>query len=238
MRKSFLVAGTATLALGLASIAYAQNPAPSIESTASVSPTKAGTKSKPKAETLKLSVKNNVDSKTTAEKITITFPSTLKISTKGLDQCKASDEELIDKPSLCSKAKAGSGSARAVLNPNAPAPGPLSFKVVPYVGKNEVLFLLSGSADAVLHGKISGKKMTIVITPQLQQPVPGTYSALNDLGDDDLQEEGQELPDLVDGLQVEEAHDRRLDQLRAEPDPAGRHLRVEARRRQVLLSSI
>ena len=180
MRKSFLVAGTATLALGMAGIAYAQNPAPTIESTASVSPSKAGTKSKPKAETLKLSVKNNVDSKTTAEKITITFPSTLKISTKGLDQCTVVRSGAHRQASLCSKAKAGSGSARAILNPNAPAP--LSFKVVPYVGKNEVLFLLSGSADAVLHGKISGKKMTIVITPQLQQPVPGTYSALNDLG--------------------------------------------------------
>jgi hypothetical protein len=33
----------------------------------------------------------------------------------------------------------------------------------------------------VLHGKIKGKKMTIVITPQLQQPAPNVYSALNDL---------------------------------------------------------
>jgi hypothetical protein len=181
LRKSLFVAGTATLALGLTGIAIAQTPAPSIESTASVSPTKAGTKSKPKAETLKLSVKNNVESKTTAEKITITFPSTLKISTKGLDQCTASDEELIANASVCSKAKAGKGTARAVLNPFAATPGPLQFNVVPYVGKNELLFLLSGSADAVLHGKISGKKMTIVITPQLQQPVPGVYSALNDL---------------------------------------------------------
>jgi hypothetical protein len=181
LRKSFLVAGTATLALGMAGIAYAQNPAPSIESTASVSPTKAGTKSKPKAETLKLSVKNNAESKTTAAKITITFPSTLKISTKGLDQCKLSDEELIASPGKCSKAKAGSGNARALLGAATPNPGPLSFKVVPYVGKNELLFLLSGSADAVLHGKISGKKMSIIITPQLQQPVPNTYSALNDL---------------------------------------------------------
>ena len=58
-----------------------------------MSPTKAGTKSKPKSEKLKLSVKNNAESKTTAAKITITFPSTLKISTKGLDQCTASDDE-------------------------------------------------------------------------------------------------------------------------------------------------
>lgn len=182
MRKSLLVAGTATLAIGLTGVAIAQTPAPSIESTASVSPSKAGTKSKPKAETLKLSVKNNAESKTTAAKITITFPSTLKISTKGLDQCTISDDDLIATPSKCSKAKAGKGTARAVLNPFAAAPGPLSFNVVPYVGKNEVLFLLSGSADAVLHGKISGKKMSIIITPQLQQPVPGVFSALNDLG--------------------------------------------------------
>ena len=165
MRKSLLVAGTATLALGVAGIAYAQTPAPSIESTASLSPTKAGTKSKPKAESLKLSVKNNVESKTTAAKITITFPSTLKISTKGLDQCTASDEEIIADVNVCKKSIAGKGTARAVLNPFAAAPGPLNFTVVPLVGKNELLFKLSGSADAVLHGKISGKKMTIVITP-------------------------------------------------------------------------
>lgn len=183
MRKSLLVAGTATLALCLPGVANAQTPpAPSIESSASVSPTKAGTKSKPKAEKLKLSVKNNPESKTTAATIKITFPSTLKISTKGLDQCTASDDDIINDVNVCKKSIAGSGTARAVLNPFAPTPGPLSFKVVPIVGKNEILFALSGSATAVLHGKIKGKSMTIEITPQLQQPAPNVYSALNDLG--------------------------------------------------------
>jgi hypothetical protein len=183
LRKSLLVAATATLALCLPGVANAQTPpAPSIESSASVSPSKAGTKSKPKAEKLKLSVKNNAESKTTAAKITITFPSTLKISTKGLDQCTASDQEIIDDINVCKKSIAGTGSASAVLNPFAPTPGPLNFKVVPIVGKNQILFALSGSATAVLHGKISGKKMTIVITPQLQQPVDGVFSALNELG--------------------------------------------------------
>ena len=101
MRKSFIAAGTAALALGVAGIAYAQTPEPSIDATATVSPTKAGTKSKPKAEKLKLVVKNNADSKTTAAKITITFPSTLKITTSGLDQCTASDEELIASTTVC-----------------------------------------------------------------------------------------------------------------------------------------
>ena len=43
------------------------------------------------------------------------------------------------------------------------------------------MFVLSGSANAVLHGKIKGSKLTIAITPALQQPVPNVYSALNDL---------------------------------------------------------
>ena len=127
MRKSLLVAGTATLALCLPGVANAQTPpAPSIESSASVSPTKAGTKSKPKAEKLKLSVKNNPESKTTAATIKITFPSTLKISTKGLDQCKASDDEIINNVNVCKKSIAGSGTARAVQKPIPPPPPPRS----------------------------------------------------------------------------------------------------------------
>ena len=76
---------------------------------------------------------------------------------------------------------AGKGEANAQLNPFAPSPAPLKFKVVPVVGKNQLLFVLSGPANAVLHGKISGKKMTISITTELQQPAPNAYSALLDL---------------------------------------------------------
>ena len=182
MRKSFLAAGTAALALGVAGIAYAQTPAPSIEATASVSPTKAGTKSKPKSEKLKLSVTNNRDSKTTAKSITITLPSSLKVSTSGLDVCKASDDDLIASTAVCKKSIAGKGSAHALVNPFAATPAEVEFKVTPIVGNKELLFVLNSNiAQAVLHGKISGKKMTIAITPELQQPAPGTYSALLDL---------------------------------------------------------
>ncbi|MDA0165156.1 hypothetical protein OM076_33110 [Solirubrobacter ginsenosidimutans] len=182
MRKSLFAAGTVALALSAAGIAYAQTPEPSVTVTASVSPTKAGTSSKPKATKLKLTVKNDAASKTTAAKITIAFPSTLKISTSGLEQCKANDEALLAGPEkVCKKSIAGSGSAHALLNPFGATPAPLTFKVVPVVGKNEIIFVLSGSAPAVLHGKISGKKMTIAIPDFLQQPVPDTYSALTDL---------------------------------------------------------
>ncbi len=181
MRKSFLVAGVATLVLGTTGVAIAQTPEPSIDVTASVSPSKAGTKSKPKGVTFSLKVTNDPASKTTAKSIAVKFPSTIKISTKGLDECKASDEELLANVKVCKKSFAGSGSASALLNPNATTPGPLSFKVQPIVGKNELIFVLSGSAPAVLHGKVKGSTMTIAITPELQQPIPGVYSALNGL---------------------------------------------------------
>jgi len=182
LRKSFLAAGTAALALGAAGIAYAQTPPPSVDVTTSVSPSKAGTKSKPKSEKLKLTVKNDPSSKTTASKITITFPSTLKLSTSGLDQCTASDDELIANVNNCKKSIAGKGEAHALLNPFAATPAEITFKVTPIVGKKELLFVLdSTAAQAVLHGKIKGKKLTIAITPELQQPAPGTFSALLDL---------------------------------------------------------
>ena len=185
LRKSILAAGTAALALSFAGVAHAQTPAPSIEATASVSPTKAGTKSKPKSEKLKLSVTNNRESKTTAAKITITMPSTLKASTSGLDVCKASDDELIASVNVCKKSIAGKGSAHALVNPFAATPAEVAFKVVPVVGNKQILFVLTSPiAQAVLHGKISGSKLTIPITPELQQPAPGTFSALLDLSTD------------------------------------------------------
>lgn len=182
MRKSLMVAGTATLAFGAAGIAYAQTP-PSVQVTVSVSPSKAGTASKPKSEKLKLAVKNDAASKTTAAQITITFPKTLKLSTSGLKQCTASDDEILAGPAkVCKSSIAGAGLAHALVNPFAAAPAPLTFKVTPLVGRNELLFFLdSPSAKAVLHGKISGGKLTIKVLETLQQPVPGTYSALIDL---------------------------------------------------------
>jgi hypothetical protein len=49
LRKSSLVALTAAFAVGVTGVAHAQNPAPTIDVTTKVSPTKAGTKSKPKS---------------------------------------------------------------------------------------------------------------------------------------------------------------------------------------------
>src|ERR1700760_4524349 len=173
-----MAAGATAAALGVAGVAYAQ--APSITATASLSPSKAGTSSKPSNAKFKLSVKNDPASKTTAGKIIITFPSTLKLSTKGLPQCTKSDDDLVQSAGAdCKSSKAGSGTANAQLVAHGTN---IAFKVTPLVGKNELLFVLqSSSGNFVTHGKISGHKMTITIGPNLQQPAPSLYSALVDL---------------------------------------------------------
>lgn len=180
MRKTYFVAGVATLALGTAGIAYAQNPAPSIDVTASTSPGKAGTKSKPKGVQFKLNIANDQLSRTTADTIEITFPSTVKVSTKGLKECTLGDQELLDNLDKCKSSFVGTGTANAVLGPQNPTPGPLAFDIQPVIGKNQVLFVLSGAANAVLHGKINKNKIKITIVPELRQ-VGGVFTALKDI---------------------------------------------------------
>jgi len=187
LRKSLVAVGVTTLAVSVAGVAYAQTPAaaPAIQVDAGLSPSKAGTKKQPKAEKFALKVTNNVsESKATAKQIKITFPSTLKLSTKGLPQCTKSDTAILANPKgACKGSIAGTGSAHAVLNPFA-NPAPLVFDVTPLVGKNQMLYYLKlrgGNVQAVLHGKVKGSTQTIAIPIQLQQPVTGVYSALQDL---------------------------------------------------------
>jgi hypothetical protein len=190
LRKSFMAAGAAALLIGGAATAYAQVAPPAITVTASVSPSKSGTKKKPKATSLNLKVVNNVDqSKATASQIKITLPSTLKLSTKGLPQCTKDDNTILNTAgAACKTSKAGGGSSDVILNPYT-SPAKITFSVTSIVGKNELLFYLTSPVTkAVLHGKISGRTLTIRIPdgsrpgePNLQQPAPGAYSAIANL---------------------------------------------------------
>jgi hypothetical protein len=190
LRKSLIAAGAAVLAFGGAGVAYAQVAAPSIVVSPSFSPSKVGTKHKPKASKFTLTVTNNVaDSHATASQIKITFPSTAKLSTKGLPQCTKSDTAILAAPTTaCKKSIAGTGSSHVLLGPGT-TNTPITFKVTPMVGKNEMLYYIdSPIAKAVLHGKLSGRTQTIRIPdgtragePNLQQPVTGLYAAIVDL---------------------------------------------------------
>jgi hypothetical protein len=185
--RKFLIAAIAALAsIALASVAVAQTA--DVESTTSVSPSKAGTKKKPKATKVTTFVKNNVPS-TTASKIEIDFPSTVKISGKGLTKCAITEFSKPGGKANCpAKSKAGSGVSNAVVGPER---APLKFNVSAYVGGNNlVIFYIEqqgGGVTKALEGKISSasgkfkQKLVITIPPDLQQPAPGLYAALTDL---------------------------------------------------------
>ena len=191
MRKTLIAALTALMALALTAVAIAQNPAPSIDVTATVSPTKAGTKTSPKSEKVNLTIINNKESKTSASKIEIIFPKTLKLSTKGLKKCSVSTLNSQGKAACPTAAKAGVGTAEALVNPSSPNPAPLKFNVTTWVsGTNLLAFYLEqqgtdSGVQQALPAKITkagtGQKLTINIPKNLQQPAPGVYSALQQI---------------------------------------------------------
>jgi hypothetical protein len=186
--RKFLIAAIAVLAsFALASVAVAQTP-PDVESTTSVSPSKSGTKKKPKAVKVTTFVKNNVPT-TTASKIEIDFPATVKLSGKGLVKCAISEFSKPGGKANCNpKSKAGSGVSNAVVGPQR---APLKFNVSAYVGGNNLIIFYieqqGGGVTKALQGKISSasgkfkQKLVITIPPDLQQPAPGLYAALTDL---------------------------------------------------------
>ena len=185
MRK-FLIAAIAALAsIALASVAVAQNS--DVTATTTVSPTKSGTKKKPKSVKITTFVQNNIEG-TTAEKIEIDFPKTVKISGKGLTACKLSAIQASGPTACPAKSKAGTGISHAVVGPDRV---PLNFDVTAFVGgKNLVIFYIKqqgGTVSKALQGKISkgsgkfAQKLVITIPPDLQQPAPGLYAALTDL---------------------------------------------------------
>ena len=185
MRKYLIAVIAALAALAMATVAVAQSG--DVTAATTVSPTKSGTKKKPKSIKITTFVQNNVPN-TTAAKIEIDFPKTVKISGKGLTSCKLSKIQA-NGPGACpSKSKAGTGLTHAVVGPDRI---PLNFDVTAFVGgKNLVIFYIKqqgGTVSKALSGKISkgsggfGQKLVISIPPDLQQPAPGLYAALVDL---------------------------------------------------------
>jgi hypothetical protein len=189
LRKYLIAALAAVLSIAVAAVAVAQNE--DVTSTTKVSPTKAGTKKKPKSIKITTFIKNNVPN-TTAAKIEIDFPKTVKISGKGLTVCKIGTFSTPGGQANCPKgSKAGSGVSHATLGRPGQPQAPLNFDVTAYVsGPKLIVFYLQqqgGSVQKALKGTISSasgkfkQKLTIVIPPDLQQPIPGLYGALTDL---------------------------------------------------------
>ena len=188
MRKLLMGALAASATLAVAAGAIAQSPESTF--TARVSPSKAGTATKPKNTTLGFGVTLNKPG-TTVEFIDLGLPKTLKISGKGLKRCTV-DTLAAEGPSGCpAGSKAGApGTATALLGPAGPAQSELHFVVTPFVlDSNTLVFYVAsdtGSGIAVqspITGEITsrGHKLRITIPKELRQPVPGVDASLTSL---------------------------------------------------------
>jgi hypothetical protein len=191
LRKYLIAAFAAVLSLAVAAVALAQNPDPSTTAPdvkATVSPAKAGKKSKPKNSTLKLFVKNN-RTDATVDSITVFVAKNVKLNGKGFKFCTAAKLNAKGKTACPAGSKAGSGTANAVVGPDRV---PIKFTVDAYVGsKSSIIFYTQqaapGTVRKALTGKVSrasgkyGSKIVIKIDEDLQQPAPSVYSSLVDL---------------------------------------------------------
>jgi len=192
LRKSRIIAAGVVASLGLGGVAVAQDAAPSHTLQVSGISENAGTKSKPKAVTLKLDIRNNRESKTTASRIEVFLAKNVKINPKGFPTCKAVGSDQFD-PDECPRgSRLGTGTAGAIVNPNGADPTTLNFRNTFFVGSSKSLTIFleqtNGDIRAVLQAKVSragggkyGQKLTIAIPKELQQPAPGLFSALTDI---------------------------------------------------------
>jgi hypothetical protein len=185
MRKSMITAA-AVAALGAVGVAQAVTPTTSLK--ASVSPSKKGTVKKPK--NVKLSVELITQPKAGepgfATKSTVVhFDKNVVFGSKYLPTC--SKTQVQTDNTKCKKGSGvGSGSAQGV------ALGLVeTLTVTAYNGPGSTLELLVNGSDplaihSVIEGKLVsdsgkfGKKLTVAIPDNLQQPVPGAYATLTD----------------------------------------------------------
>jgi hypothetical protein len=185
LRKYLIVALAAVLSIAVASVALAAGAAPDV--TVKLTPTKAGTKKKPKNSTLTLSVKNN-QTDATVDTITVFLGKNLKLNGKGFKYCTADTLNNNGSAACPAGSKAGGGTAHAVLGPGH---APISFTVDAFVGsKNTIIFYtqqVGGTVRKGLVGTVSkasgkyGSKIAIKIDDDLQQPAPNVFSSLVDL---------------------------------------------------------
>ena len=179
MRKFLIVAVAAFAAIAFAAVSFAQTPAATM--TVKVSPADAGTAKKPKNSKIALKIENTATNRTMS-KLTITTAKTFKLSAEGLTKCSKAKLEA-NGPAGCPKAsRVGKGTAKALVGVTSPNPTSLTFDVTAVVtGAKTISFDLQGRelpVHVLAPGTLSGRKLTIQVPNQAQQPAPGVYAGL------------------------------------------------------------
>lgn len=188
MRKVALLAVVA-LSLVVAGSAYGVNATQGLK--ASVSPSKHGTKKKPKGiklgiETITESPAQSGDQPFATEKAVIHFDKNLVFNGKNLPQC--SNAQVQSDDTKCPKgSKVGTGTAQGVA-----LGATENLTVTLYNGPhgNSIELLVNGSSPLQIHSTIEGTltkdtglygyKLTVPIPAGLQQPAPSVFATLTD----------------------------------------------------------
>jgi hypothetical protein len=178
--------------LAVAAVAIAQTPAPVLTITeARVNPASGGTPKKPRNATLYTSFTVNRESNVTADQIVFLLPQHIRLSGRGFKYCPATKINAEGTKSCPDGSKVGTGSAVAYAGSTR-----IDYAITIYAGSpTEIAMNLAGNVSVpALRGIISdggetdaggglrfGKKITIDIPKQVQQPIGGLYSAITEV---------------------------------------------------------
>ena len=179
--KKLAITGLAVLApLAMTSTALAQVADPVITPSANVTPSKGGTKKKPKSAKVRLAFTVNKEAKKTLSGINYFVPANIKLSGKGFPKCSAETINGKGEASCPKGSKVGAGTATAVLGPGQQ---PLDFTVNVYSGgKSELALALKGAVEIAFKAPIVkasspyGQQIKVSIPPSVQSPAPSLYS--------------------------------------------------------------
>ncbi len=187
--KKLAIAATGALALAVGGVGISSAVSPNLSMDASISPTKHGTKKKPR--NVRLTVKLHTaagpsDGPFATSKTVVHLDKSLVFNGKALKTC---SQALVQQDNTrCPKgSKVGTGFAHAVA---AGAPEDLTVTAYNGPGGNKLELLVLGSTPLVVHGTIEGKlvkdkgkygnKLLVNVPSNLQQPVQGLYATLQE----------------------------------------------------------
>ena len=181
MKRSLVVALTALLTLAVAAVAIAQYPVPTVTLKGNVTPTKVGTKKKPKNSKIRVTATNSAESRTTVSRITVLMPRDLRVSGKGFPTCTSSEIQAEGTAGCPAQSKVGTGTATAAFGPNL---SKINFNVTFYVASaNELTVYLEAVGLPIkraIKGLVTnagapyGKKLTVDIPEDLRKQL-GAY---------------------------------------------------------------
>lgn len=195
MRKALIGAVVGTVCLSVSAVAIAETASQTTNALKiTVSPKKAGTKTKPKAVSFNLAIaggtKNGGKQPAVSTSLNTSFPKDFKINSKSWpknSRCRLAQMRAAKSDSVCKKikgSKLGSGISIAKANGGAFTE---TLKVSAYALTNgNIGFYLLGNPvplNATLEGKVvnGGRGLNVVIPPEVGEPAPGFLTGITKL---------------------------------------------------------